>query len=142
MLNLVLKLWNVIIGIYSRVQMKIRRDKKQTEVIENENVVTPENPVTLPVVAESFIETAKEVMEKHKNTLEKLVDNDYTESALGLKVEQDGSYSVVEFRYDPKNMAVSPDVITTRTGDSSKLVGIERLEIMLQNLIVRKHLYR
>lgn len=125
----------------------------------SDNEVTDANPVPLPnlpslneileelnpkveaVKTEAFLEAAKEVMEQHKETLAKLDDNSYTEFALGLRRNQEGQYDVVQFSFDPKTLAVSKDVKITRTGDNSKMGGVERLEIMLANLIVSKHLY-
>lgn len=135
--------------------MRFKRDKP------SENEVTDANPVPLPnlpslneilegldskpkvepVVTADFLAAAKEVMEQHKATLEKLEDDKFTEVALGLVRNKEGQYDVVQFAFDPRTLVVSKDVQITRTGDTSKLVGIERLEIMLANLIISKHLY-
>jgi hypothetical protein len=125
--------------------MKFRRNPPAS----TDNEATAANPVPLPnveaVPVETFLEAAKEVMEKHASTLEKLAKtdtNNYTEKAFGLfKDKKTGMWNVVEVSYDPDNLNVNPKLELIQAG-TDKSEGLERLEIISYQRLVSPVLHR
>lgn len=115
--------------------MIYKRKDQKTEVVQEVNKETPvalPRQEALPVESQTFTETVKEVMETHKDTLEKLRDSDFTDSTLGLfKNKETGHWSLVEITYDPLNLTVNPKVVVTNLEDPSRDYARESFLILM-----------
>lgn len=100
--------------------------------------VSKENPVALPETENDHKEVVNKVIEEQTSILKKLADSDYTNSAVGLFRDSKQHWSLIEIKYDPKNLTVSKDVIVHETGDNSRSTILERFKIFAQNNILCK----